>query len=207
VAGVVKSGDHEEIEIRDAPSGSVVAVYVAEDGFRSMAGIEPPQSFNWGPGEMAWSPDGRRLAIPIYADDQVGIDVWDVLDERRVARWSHERNRDLKGHADAGIGSPIWSPNGKYVAVEGIGDGSRLHWTAHLHVIDAATGRRVLKHAFAKINREGGSISAHAWTDDGLNIALGTREGYLQLVHVESGRCVISSKAHDAPIAGIACKP
>ena len=207
VAYAVARTDGEEIRVHDAQSGAALSVYVADAGFKSMVMTRPEKSFNWDPGAMAWSPDAGRLAIPIYSADQVGFDVWDVRGERRIARWTHKRHGALTGDADVGMGPIVWSPNGTQIAAEGIGDGGELSFATHLHVIDAESGRRILKYAFATSRRNGGNISVHAWSRDSRYLAFGTFEGYVEIVDVQSGQRRMTCKAHDAPVTALEWSP
>jgi serine/threonine protein kinase/WD40 repeat protein len=210
IARPVAEGETERIEILNVDTGAVQAVYASEKPFALMTIKPPPRQFSWSPGGLAWSPDGAKLAVAIASDRDAGIDVWDVATEHRIVRWSHPRVTNPEGYSDARMGLIAWSPDGRRIAAVSIGDrgdSGRSKWLSQVHVIDAETGRRVLKHALRKKSKDGGDITAVSWSLDSEYLAAGNTEGYIDVAEIDAGRSVMSCKPHDFPIRAIAWSP
>jgi serine/threonine protein kinase/WD40 repeat protein len=210
IARPVDAAGQESIEVLDADAATVQAVIKTDDPFASMVIKSPPRSFNWSPGGLAWSPDGARLAVAIASDTEAGLDVCDVATEQRLSRWTRPRVKNLDDYSDATLRNVTWSPDGRRIAFVGIGDGGdggSTMWLSRVHVIDAATGRRILKHAVGAKSKDRGDISTVAWSADSRYLAVGTVEGFINVAEVDTRQRVMSSKAHDVAIRAIAWSP
>jgi WD40 repeat protein len=108
---------------------------------------------------LAWSPDGRTLAV---GDLSSRVKLWDASDGLGV--------RELEGHARLGIKSLAWSPDGSQVACSGVLTGRRcwppVGWEIKLW--DAGNGR--VKTFRAHDNAD----ATVAWSPDGALIASGS---------------------------------
>jgi len=132
------------------------------------------------------------------------MEIWDVDHERRISSWNRRKFAESDNHLDI----PTWSPDGARVAVVGNGDlgddGSR--WSSHVHVVDAASGRRILKRTMGEPHR-GGTIEALAWSSDRHYLAFGTSEGLTEIVNLDSETAAMTFKAHDGPISALDWSP
>ena len=99
---------------------------------------------------ISWSPDGRSLA---YVRDQLTVLAADGSHETRIA---------------AGLGRPLWSPNGKYIAFQGV---------ESLTTVEIAGGSPVgLQHRAPVNGLEPLQFEIGAWSADSTHLLLiGTR--------------------------------
>ncbi len=144
-----------------------------------------------GVSDIAWSPDGRRVAFAAPGDERrfaVGPDVkgkepvarrigrldWRLDDVGFLDRWDHlwvvaaregaTARRLTRG--DWGVARPAWSPDGREIAfLADMGDDADLHPRRIAHAVPATGGAsRVL------VDLPGG-ITAVAWSPDGRLVA------------------------------------
>lgn len=193
----------EKLEVREVNTGSVQSVYVCDAPFKSIAGLRP-HPISRSRASFAWSPDGSSLAIGIVSEEETGLDVWNPIANRRLLRWTRPGVKN-----DTTVRHVTWSPDGRRIAFAGFGDRlEKVHvYLPRVHVIDVATGRRVLKHAVGAKGIFHGEITAVAWSLDSQFVALGTTEGQVDVVSLKSGRRTANCKAHDVPIHAIAWHP
>ena len=94
---------------------------------------------------LAWSPDGRRLAL---AGHSRSVEILDVTERRHT--------RSLQGNSFVGCSGLSWAPDGQFLAA--IGENAVYIWDVH-------TGKlqRTYVHS--------ANVSAMAWAPDGFYIA------------------------------------
>jgi eukaryotic-like serine/threonine-protein kinase len=197
IAHLSREHDKPAITVRDALTGVVHAIWRPEESFAPTA--------------CSWSPDGSKLAITIGSPTDSGLECWNVDHEQTISRWTRPKFYvDDKIWAGDVFNFPTWSPDGARVALVGhgdLGDNGTPIWSSHVHVIDVAGGTRILKRPIAAVARTGGSITALGWSPDGHFLALGSSEGLIDVVNVETQRGTMSCKAHDVSIDGLAWSP
>ena len=102
------------------------------------------------PFEVAWSPDGGRLACIASERSHLVVGIWDMKTRSRVVVW----DKSLSGRPPYNHFSTIaWSPDGSKVVLA----------ADNVNIWDAATGRTLFTYS-------DGSDSA-AWSPDGTRIA------------------------------------
>src|SRR5262249_30303864 len=151
-------------------------------------------------------PDSAKLAISTSLEKSSPLEIWDINEERAISHWSRERPPQLQKLIDNSVQLLTWSPDGALLAVVGLGDSGENgnpFYSSHVHVIDVANGQRILKRPFGNRPRYGGKITALAWSPDSHFLALGSSEGLLDVVELDTGKGVMSCSAHDVPIAGL----
>jgi WD40 repeat protein len=128
--------------------------------------------------DLAFSPDGRRLAV---AGGQPHPTLWDVATGRQ--RVPTARDHDLP---DLDLTGVAFTRDGARVVAFG--------HAARLALVDAETG------AARTINMRDESIAAVALTDDGARCATGGSDGVLRLWDLGSGELVAEDRTRSAPI-------
>jgi WD40 repeat protein len=138
--------------VRWSPDGKYVAAGLGSEGsvyvFDSETGKTVSKRFGSGPIEtieLSWSPDSKQIAARF--DD--GIYVWDAINAKGTVIYQ-------------GGWNPVWSPNGKYIAVV---DGAT---TSVVRILDAATGKTLYTYKEHK-----GAVYDLAWSPDSVYIASG----------------------------------
>ena len=141
VARLSGAKEKRTITVRDTGTAAIQSIWRPDEPFALLA-------FNWRPHEsqlnFSWSPDGSRLAIPFASDTDEGLEIWDAVLEKTISRWI--RPQFTKQNWE--LHNPTWSPDGERVAIIGwgdVGDDGTARWSSHVHVIDVATGKRILK--------------------------------------------------------------
>ena len=100
------------------------------------------------PGDVSWSPDGRRIAFSLTPHDSARRDVWWLdLDTKKA--------KPLSAAADADERSPRFSPDGKWVAYSSTESGAR---EVYIESFPEGTGLRVVS--------TGGGGDWPEWTPD-----------------------------------------
>ncbi|KAB2862297.1 MAG: WD40 repeat domain-containing protein, partial [Anaerolineae bacterium] len=155
------------VYILDAATGSEIFV---------LEGTENSFAEAW---QVAWSPDGSRLAGLIHG---LGIQIWNTND----------------GTAD-GMLSPVdewiwriaWSPDGKYL-VGGTVQGDIILWDASTHVLIFETSG----HA--------DGVNALAWHPNSNILASGSYDGTIILWDVNTGKAIETLTGHNGPVTALA---
>jgi len=106
--------------------------------------------------EVAWSPDGKRLATGSY--------------DHRVKVWNADTGKELlnlSGHGDA-VRSVAWSPDGKLLATGGTDKTAKV-W-------NAATGEEL-----RTLSGHTDSVDRVAWSPNGKRLATAGADGLVQI--------------------------
>jgi WD40 repeat protein len=189
IAFLSPEGDKRTITVREASTGAVHSIW------------RPQESFE--PIKYSWSCDGEKLAITLKSTTHTGLECWDVRREQTISRWI------IPLFQEVGT-TPGWSPNDERVVVIArgdVGDNGTSAWMAHVHVIDVATGKRILKRIVKNQARAGGLSIARSWSTNGQFLALGTEEGLVDVVDVDRRRTTMSCRAHEVSIAALDWSP
>ncbi len=80
-----------------------------------------------------WSPDGKQIAFT-WRDKSGASDVW-IMNADGTERRQISHIPAAEGHVEW----PVWSPDGRQLAVQ-VGRYSKQENTAHIWIVDAATG-------------------------------------------------------------------
>ena len=152
--------------------------------------IRPRQARRYGPAtQMAFSPDGRRIAIGFDAGNGgPGLVVYDVT------------HRRILGSRPALSSTVAFSPSGRELAVGLIGatGGSVV-------ILDAASLKRVPR--FRAIQNPDVEATAAAFSPDGTELAYGFADGTAGLVAVASGQTIQTYSGDTAVVATVSFRP
>ncbi len=116
--------------------------------------------------DLAWSPDGTRIATTWGTEAR----IWDAATGDRLATLSGHEGDDtprLTGPVD-GVRALAWSPDGTRLATAG-SDGTARLW-------DAATGEEL-----TVFSDHEGEVTGVAWSPDGTRVATAGRDGTIRL--------------------------
>ncbi|MFM1768946.1 MAG: hypothetical protein RJA22_1475 [Verrucomicrobiota bacterium] len=122
---------------------------------------------------LAWSPDGRRLAVAGSAPARFGeVQIWDAGATGVVLK----PLRSYKVAPDSVYGLS-WSPDGTRLAVGGADKSVRI--------LSAADGRELLK-----FDNHSDWVFATTWTTNGARVLSGSRDRAMKLIDVKSGQFI-----------------
>lgn len=106
----------------------------------------------------SWSPDGRRLAVVVYASGDNEIDIFDVESGDVVER--------IRPPGVGAMTDPAWSPDGQHLAFSGMQGG-----ISDIYIHDFADGRT------RQLTNDREAQLQPAWSPDGRTIAFATDAG------------------------------
>lgn len=106
----------------------------------------------------SWSPDGRRLAVVVYAQGDNEINLFDVESGDVVER--------IRPAGVTAMSDPAWSPDGQHIAFSGMKGGIS---DLYVHNLADRTTRQLTNDREAQIHP--------AWSPDGRTIAFATDAG------------------------------
>lgn len=152
--------------------------------------IRPPQARQYGPPtQMAFSPDGRRIAVSFDAGNGgPGLVLYDVA-ERRIV-----------GSRRALSATVAFSPSGRELAVGLIGNAG-----GSFVMLDAATLKRVPR--FRAVQNPDVQPTAAAFSPDGTELAYGFADGTAGLVDAASGQAIQTYSGDSAVVATVSFRP
>ncbi len=119
---------------------------------------------------VAWSPDGKRLAIGGTGD----VEVFDADTGANIVYY---------GHHGGIVHAIAWSPNGKYIAI-GASDTTVQVW-------DVTTGQNVYN-----FTGHAADVLTVAWSPDGKRIASGSGDGIVQVWDATTGNHAYTYRGH-----------
>jgi serine/threonine protein kinase len=176
--------------------------------------------------DMAWSPDGKYLAVATYVEEGT-VQVWDVVTHQIVYKsptsfpyaiaWSPDSKRIAIGTATTeirvwdittGDTFPIikghtgmvkgvtWSPDGKWIASASDDETVRI-W-------EAKTGK-----AFRTMGKENVNVgmSTVAWSPDGRHIASSSNSSTIQVWDSKTGEILFVYNGHSGTITSVMWSP
>lgn len=201
--GTVRWWDVEagrERHVLGAEDSDVLAVAVAPDGRHVAAGHLNGMLALWDPtasdprprrvwvgtrkvAALAFSPDAALLAT---GDGDKTVDLWSLP--------TGERRHEVKLAGDE-ILAVAFAPDGRWLAA------STLSTPGAVSILDPATGRRL--RALAPTE----PATALAAAPDGRRLALGLRDGTIEVWVVEGGRRATSARVRESIISGLAYAP
>jgi WD40 repeat protein len=136
----------------------------------------------WAAVELAFSPDGRRLALGVRSGGQVGVASWDVRGGNELGRASWPAP-DLPGVPDCGTDHALrlgFGAGGALAAVLHEEDDETGPHRCSLHVHDGRTGA-----AIAVIDLEREPVSDWTFSPDGRRLAV-TRDNTVEICELDS---------------------
>ncbi len=155
--------------------------------------------------QMAWSNDGRFLAIAQQLEKRVMVTMWDVDSEKRISKWTYVGPVGTGNDVSRYPLKLVWSPDHQHLAVGSWGeegDNGTQIWQGHIYVVDAQSGACVRKH-----NIGGGThradIRAIAWRPDGEAVVAGTQLGLIEAISVDSGSTLFSHPLNSTSIRSL----
>jgi serine/threonine protein kinase/WD40 repeat protein len=155
-------------------------------------GSERPPEF------FAAADDGSAVLTQEGSYGSYRLRLWNVAQERETAACEIALSQPLRG--------AVWSADGRKVAAIGSGEAGEeagARWEPHAHVIDVATGQRVLK---IKVpTRE--TITAVAWSADARQFALGANDGLVEAWDVDARKRSFSRGLHERRVVALAWHP
>jgi WD40 repeat protein len=169
-AGPRKQG-HGEVKVWDAQTGKVVLTLQGHPDLTDVLS------------EVAWSPDGRRLAGGSLPDGTVRI-------------WDTRSGREVLGFPGGFFGSFHWSPDGRRLAVSSNGE----DWSV-VHIRDAGTGQTTM-------TLEGhGRLGGVAWSPDGTRLAAGSNDRTITVWDAGTRQEVLTLFGHTGEVTAVAFSP
>ncbi len=133
---------------------------------------------------LAFSPDGRRLAISPLNQPEVGI--WDLQSGRQY--------QTLKRHLDR-VGGVAFSPDGAQLAT--------ASWDRTLRICDAITGVEKLP----PLRGHGGAALCVAYHPKGKRLASGSWDQTVRVWDTETGEETLCLYGHTRPVRAVAFSP
>jgi WD40 repeat protein len=132
--------------------------------------------------DLAWSPDGRRLASAHF--DQM-VRVWDVQ--------TGQETLQLKGHTRQ-VGGVAWSPDSRRLA-SASNDGTVWVW-------DAQTGSKELI-----LRGHTSLVTGVSWSADGQRLASAASDHTVRVWDAQTWKEAVSLKGHTRPVERVAWSP
>lgn len=158
------------VEIWDAATGKLV---------RSLSSTSV-----FGPTDLQWSPDSKRLAVGL--DGNLGAQIWSMTTGKMLL--SYRPPTQLRTLA--------WSPNGQFIA-SGDVNGTIQVW-------NSKSGARVTTY---KGHTQGTGISGVHWLPDGQRVVSGSRDGTVQIWNATTGKKLFTYKDPSGDVEAMAVSP
>jgi WD40 repeat protein len=177
--------------------------------------------------DVAWSPDGRRVAVSRSIAEGSNLRVWDAAtgqgervlsghqDQVFAVAWSPDSKRLASASQDRTI--RVWDPDtgasvltltghaGVVRCLAWSPDGSRLatgSWDQTARIWDARTGRMI-----AVLSGHGGIVNAVAWRPDGSSLATSSDDRTIRLWDSGTGKTMAILRGHVDRVFDLAWKP
>ncbi len=135
---------------------------------------------------LTWSPDSTRI---VSAGNDGTMQVWDASSGKSSFSYS---TFSIRG-TPAAWNSVVWSPDGKSIAIGGLGD---------VIVLDAATGKHINYYGF-----HGGIVHAVCWSPDSSYIAVGSADFTVLVWNIADKQNVYTYTGHTTDIFTVAWSP
>jgi WD40 repeat protein len=137
---------------------------------------------------IAWSPDGRCIAS---TSDDGTVQIWDAFTGQHVLTYTGPSS--VRGSAPAAANAVAFSPDGKYLAIGGVGAAVLL---------DASTAK-----VLGYYGPHGGEAHAVAFSPDGRYLAIGRDDSSVQVWNVVSVSNVYTYSGHSTDVFTLAWSP
>jgi phospholipase C len=173
---VAAGGANGKAEVWDASNGKELRSVTDQNRYRSGGPLQLVSG-----GEVAWSPDGRRLAT---VNENGTVTVWDAQTWQVLIT--------LTGH-DSKLWSVRWSPVGQRLATGNM-DGTASVW-------DAGSGKELLT-----LNGHSNYVFSVAWSPDGRWLATGSADKTTIIWDTNSGAARLRF-VHPSSVMGVAWNP
>lgn len=164
------AGGAAVVEIWDAGTGKLV---------RSLSNTSV-----FGPTDLQWSPDSKRLAIGL--DNNLGAQIWSMTTGKML----------LSYHSPTQLHTLAWSPNGQFIAS---GDVNGI-----VQVWNAETGAHVTTY---RGHTKGTGISGVCWLPDGQRVVSGSRDGTVQTWNATTGKKLFTYRDPSGDVEAMAVSP
>jgi WD40 repeat protein len=135
--------------------------------------------------DVAWSPDGRRVAVARSSGLGSNLRVWDAQ--------TGQGERVLTGHQEQ-VYAVAWSPGSKRLA-SASEDGTIRVW-------DPDTGASVLT-----LTGHAGAVKAVAWSPDGNRLATGSQDQSARIWDAQTGHMIAVLGGHGGYVNAVAWRP
>ncbi len=141
-----------------------------------------------GSGEVAFSPDGKRLASTSGDNKDRSIKLWDTS--------TGEELLTLQGHEDSlGLSPLSFSPDGKRLASADNRDSTVKLW-------DASTGKELLT-----LQGHTGAVSSVSFSPDGKRLASGSYDKTIKIWDTSTGEELLTLHGHTGGITSMSFSP
>lgn len=157
---IASASNDGTVQVWDATSGKTIVTFGSKFVTKGF-----PLPWN----TVAWSPDGKRIAVGGNGD----VLVWDALTARNIVTY---------GYHGGVVHQVAWSPDGKYLAIAS--DISVLVW-------DVANVKNVYTYAGHNID-----VFSVAWSPDGRRIASASGDGIVEVWDALTGSHVYVYRGH-----------
>ena len=137
--------------------------------------------------DIAWSPDSKRIAS---ASNDGTVQVWDSNTGEHVVKYTGPSS--IRGGI-AATNAVAWSPDGKYLAIGGLGPAA---------ILDPATAQVV-----GYYGPHGGAAHAVAFSPDGTFLAVGRDDSTVQVWNITTHTNAYTYIGHTADVFTIAWSP
>jgi WD40 repeat protein/predicted Ser/Thr protein kinase len=135
--------------------------------------------------DVAWSPDGRRVAVTRSTPTGSNLRVWETA--------TGQGERVLAGHQDQ-VYAVAWSPDSKRLA--------SASQDRTIRVWDPDTGASVLT-----LTGHSGKVKAVAWSRDGSQVASGSNDQTARIWDARTGRTITHLSGHVGNVNAVAWRP
>jgi WD40 repeat protein len=207
------SGDHT-VQVWDATDGSHVYTYRGHSSDVSTLAWSPDSKYIASAGldntVQVWEAATGNLVYTYHGHNDVVYDVAWSSDGTRIASASNDGTvqvwRAFTGHPDLTYKSPptarggpapwnavTWSPDGKQIAIGGIGN---------VLVLNAITGKLIASYGY-----NGAIVHALAWSPDGKYIAVGSSTELVEIWDTVTGQNIFNYRGHNGDVLSVAWSP
>jgi serine/threonine protein kinase/WD40 repeat protein len=181
---------------------AIVRIHTSKDGsVHSVCRLESAGKIS----RVAWSNNGKSLAIAQQEGERVVVTMWDVDSEQRISKWNYIGPIGANNEVSQYPLILVWSPDHQYLAVGARGeegDSGTDIWNGHIYIVHVQSGACVLKHNIGGKNHRA-NINAIAWRPDGQAIVAGTRLGLIEAISLNSDATIFSHPLNNTSVGSL----